>query len=83
MFGLVDLAAAGALMPVRIVVGDPFVIHGLVLAHALDGDDEVALGVLDGELTTRVGRHNGVVDLDGVGVVVSKVATLDADSEGG
>ena len=54
-----------------------------MLAHALDGDNEVALGVLNGELATRVGRHNGIVDLDGVGVVVSKVAALDADREGG
>ena len=80
---LVYLLAAGALMPVRAVVGEPLVVHSLVLAHALNGDDEVALGILNGELTTRVGRHNGIVDLDGVRVVVSKVAALDADREGG
>ena len=83
MSSLVDLIATSALVPMRAVVGEPLIAHGLVLAHALDGDDEVALGVLNGELATRVGRHNGVVDLDGVGVVVSKVAALDADSEGG
>lgn len=80
---LVDLVTTGALMPMRAVVGEPLIVHGLVLAHALDGDNEVALGVLNGELATRVGRHNGIVDLDGVRVVVSKVAALDADREGG
>ena len=83
VLGLVDPVSAGALMPVRAVVGEPLIVHGLVLAHALDRDDEVALGVLNGELTTRVGRHNGIVDLDGVRVVVSKVAALDTDREGG
>ena len=83
VLGLVDFVTTGALMPMRIVVGEPLIAHSLVLAHALDGDDEVTLGVLNGELTTRVGRHNGIVNLDGVGVVVSKVAALDADREGG
>lgn len=80
---LVNLLAAGALVPVRIVVGEPLIVHCLVLAHALDRDDEVALGVQNSELATRVGRHNDIVDLDGVRVVVSKVAALDTDSEGG
>ena len=83
VLGLVNLVTTGALMPMRAVVGEPLIVHGLVLAHALDRDDEVALGVLNGELTTRVGRHNGIVDLDGVRVVVSKVAALDTDREGG
>ena len=83
VLGLVNLVTAGALMPMRAVVREPLIVHGLVLAHALDGDNEVALGVLNGELATRVGRHNGIVDLDGVRVVVSKVAALDADREGG
>ena len=83
VLGLVNLVTAGALIPMRAVVREPLIVHGLVLAHALDGDDEVALGVLNGKLTTRIGRHNDIVDLDGVRVVVSKVAALDIDSEGG
>ena len=83
VLGLVDLVTTGALMPMRAVVGEPLIVHGLVLAHALDRDDEVALGVLNGELATRVGHHNDIVDLDGIRVVVSKVAALDTDREGG
>ena len=56
--GLVNLAAASALVPVRIVVGDPLVIHSLVFAHTLDRHPHVALDVLDGELAAFVERHD-------------------------
>jgi len=67
VLGLVNLAAASALVPVRIVVGDPRIAHGLVLAHALDRHPHVALDVLDGELAAFVERHGTSVDLDGIG----------------
>ena len=81
--GLVNLAAASALVPVRIVVGDPRIAHSLVLAHALDRHPHVALDVLDDELAAVVERRGVSVDLDGIGEGVGKVAVLDADSEGG
>ena len=79
--GLVDLAAAGALVPVRVAIGEPRVLHGLVLAHALDRHLHVTLDVLDGELAAVVERHGVFVDLNNVGRGVGEVAVLDADSK--
>ena len=79
--GLVDLAAAGALVPVRVTIGEPRVLHGLVLAHALDRHLHVTLDVLDGKLAAVVERHGAFVDLNNVGRGVGEVAVLDADSK--
>ena len=79
--GLVGLAAAGALVPVRVAIGEPRVLHGLVLANALDRHLHVTLDVLDGELAAVVERHGVFVDLNNVGRGVGEVAVLDADSK--
>ena len=71
---LVDLLTAGALVPVRIVVGEPLVAHSLVLVHALDRDGGILLDIAQDEPSALVLLEKHAVCLDSK--VVARIVAI-------